>query len=84
MNLLKKTVEQTTCFLNLYNNKLSKEQFKILSNFSNIFRTGRLKRLYILIKYKIFGVGVFRNLGIITLILFMKKEPNFQNTGKFF
>jgi hypothetical protein len=69
-------VEQSSSFLTIYKDKLSDDQVKVLYNFSNIFKKGRLGRLYILIKFKIFGTGFLRNLGITLLILLMKRIRN--------
>lgn len=72
-DLLKKVVEQTAEFMAIYKDKLSDEQLGLLDSFSNILKKGRLERLYILIKFKIFGSGSLRNLGMTILILLMKR-----------
>jgi glycosyltransferase involved in cell wall biosynthesis len=76
INLLKKIVEQSSSFLTIYKDNLSDDQVKVLYNFSNIFKKGRLGRLFILVKFKISGTGFLRNLGIIMFILLMKKTRN--------
>lgn len=74
--LFERIAEQSKNFLTIYKDKLSDDQVNVLYNFSNIFKKGRLGRLFILIKFKIFGTGFLRNLGIIMFILLMKRTRN--------
>lgn len=80
IRLFERIAEQAGSFLTNYRAKLSDEQIEVLNYFSNIFKKGRLERLYILIRFKIFGSGLLRNLGVTMLILLMKRTRDLETT----
>lgn len=75
--LIEKIVLQSKAFFNIYKDRLPKELIPTVYNFSILFERGRLSRLYLIMKFRYFGYGFMRNLGILVLLIFIKdiKSP---------
>lgn len=75
--LIEKIVLQSKAFLNIYKDRLPKELIPTVYNFSILFERGRLSRLYLIMKFRYFGYGFMRNLGILVIWTVIKniKSP---------
>lgn len=54
------TYEQTAAFMNTYKSELSNNQNKMLKEYSCLTESIKLKKIYVVVKYKIFKNGFFR------------------------
>ncbi|WP_457786539.1 glycosyltransferase family 2 protein [Geobacillus sp. Geo 8.1] len=70
----RKIIKQSKLFVDLYRDKLSKQQYSLVYNFSTICNKGRLKRIHTLLKYKYRKYGKLRNIGFFVVLILAKKE----------
>jgi len=61
---LKNSVLQAKIFIEIYGNQMDTNQFKMFSDFSNLFEYNWLQRRIILLKYKILKSNFVRNIGL--------------------
>jgi len=66
-NLLR-TQYQANEFFILYNKSLSPELLELVYTYSHLNDYHRMKRLYCILKYKTFKIGLIRNIGLITTL----------------
>ena len=65
---LKRAISQSIELNERYGLEFNSDQKEMMNSFSNILHNGSAKRRYILLKYKIFKIGVLRNVGLFLLI----------------
>lgn len=66
--VLRLTEKQAECFYEIYKNRLSKENGKIIYNFSRLNQMNWLKKRIVVIKYGFLKTGLLRNIGVLLLI----------------
>ncbi|MGC8677702.1 MAG: glycosyltransferase family 2 protein [Hydrogenobaculum sp.] len=69
-----KTVDQAINFLEIYKEKLSKDQIDIFTTYINLKNESLIKKLKNIVKHKFFKQGKIKNIGFILTVLFLSNK----------
>lgn len=72
--LLKRIVAQSRAFVTKYRSRLPQDKLEVASGFAALLEKNRGARVKTLFKFDLKGYGTLRNLGILSLWLFMRQQ----------
>ncbi|MFQ5442580.1 MAG: glycosyltransferase family 2 protein [Thermodesulfobacteriota bacterium] len=74
--LLRRIVKQAAAFLRIYGDRLPEGEKVAAGRFAGLLRMGRIKRVYTVFRYRFWGRGFLRNLGLCLIWIVIKGEKS--------